>query len=345
MTPLRLAVIGAGHLGRIHARLAAQLDSVRLVAVVDVDPQAREVVAAACGAEPLADARELAGRIDAAIVAVPTRFHHAVTLDLLRNGIHALVEKPITTTPAEADELIDVAKRNGLILQVGHVERFNPIWRDAAKHLAAPRYLEALRYGPFTFRSTDVSVVHDLMIHDIDLALWLVGAEVRHVDAVGGTVVGPHDDVAQARIEFENGTVANLSVSRASYESQRRMRIFSDRRFMSIDMAARTATVVEPGNGLDRIGSGWASLPPDELARLKEHFFDEIVRIEHLPAAEGNAIADELADFADSIRHQRPPRVDGRQGRAALAVCELVCASISAWRREIEPSSPLRRAA
>ena len=344
MKSLRLAVIGAGHLGRIHARLAAQVEGVRVVAVVDVDRAAREEVAAVCGAAPLANVKELTGVADAAVVAVPTRFHHGVALALLRSGVHVLVEKPITTTLAEADDLIELAMRNGLVLQVGHVERFNPVWRQVAAH-SPPRYLEAIRCGPYTFRSTDVSVVHDLMIHDIDLALWLVGADVRRVDAVGGVVVGPHDDLAQARLEFENGAVANLSVSRSSFEAHRRMRVFCEREFVSVDMAGRTATVVRGGARLEQLKSS-AGLSTDEMARLKDRFFDEVLQVEQIPAAEGNAIADELVDFAASIREGRSPRVDGRQGRAALAVCEQVCASISAWRSCIERSSaPVRRAA
>jgi predicted dehydrogenase len=345
MKALRLAVVGAGHLGRVHARLAAGVDRVSLVAVVDVDRGAREEVAAGCGAAAVADIGELLGQVDAAVVAVPTRFHHAVALELLRRGIHVLVEKPITTTLAEADELIDVAGRNGLVLQVGHVERFNPVWRQVSEQISPPLYLEAVRCGPYTFRSTDVSVVHDLMIHDIDLALWLVGADVRRVEAVGGVVVGPHDDLAQARIEFENGSVANLSVSRASFEAVRRMRMFGEREFLSVDMAGRTATVVRGGARLGELRSASRGLSLEETARLKERFFEDVLPVERIGAAEGNAIADELVDFAESIRGGRSPRVDGRAGRAALAVCEQVCASIAAWRSSIERTPAIRRAA
>jgi predicted dehydrogenase len=345
MRPIPLAIIGAGHLGRIHARLAAGLDGVRLVAVADVDERAAQEVAALNGAAACRNARDLVGQIDAAVVAVPTRWHHSVAIELLRSGIHVLVEKPIATTLDEADELIDVARHSGLVLQVGHVERFNPVWRQVASQIGPPRYLEAIRCGPYTFRSTDVSVVHDLMIHDIDLTHWLTGSSVRRVDAVGGTVIGPNDDLAQARLEFANGAVANLSVSRVSYESQRRLRCFSDERFLSVDMAARTATVAERGKDFEAVRAG--SLTPDEQSRLKGEFFERVLPLTRLPATDGNAIADELADFRDSIVESRPPRVDGPAGRAALAVCEQVCRSIAAWRRATEPPvyPPVRRAA
>jgi predicted dehydrogenase len=345
MSPIRLAVIGAGHLGRIHARLAANLEGMRLVAIADVDSEACKEVAAANGALACADVNELIGQIDAAIVAVPTRWHHKVAGDLLRHGVHVLVEKPITTTLAEADELIDLARRNGRVLQVGHVERFNPVWRPVSSHLTPPRYLEVVRCGPYTFRSTDVSVVHDLMIHDIDLALWLTGSAVNRVDAVGGMVIGPHDDLAQARIEFANGAVANLSASRVSYESQRRMRLFSNQGFVSVDMAARTATLARPGEQFANARS--TALPSNEQARLKDRFFEEVIALKQWPAANGNAIADELADFRDSILQQRSPQVNGQAGRAALEVCEQVCRSISAWRQSSDTPAcaPIRRAA
>ncbi len=227
MNRLRVAVIGAGRLGGFHAQKLAQLPEVELVGVADPVESQRSRVAAECRTAAFADYRELCGRIDAAVVAVPTRLHHALGKELLRRGIHVLMEKPLTPTAAEADELVALARRQRLVLQVGHVERFNPALAAASPHLRSPHYLEAVRASGFTFRSTDVGVVLDLMIHDLDVVLSLVRSELRRVDAMGISVLGGHEDVANARLEFANGCVAALSASRVSYEPVRHMQIWS----------------------------------------------------------------------------------------------------------------------
>ncbi|MEX0977936.1 MAG: Gfo/Idh/MocA family oxidoreductase, partial [Pirellulales bacterium] len=214
MNNLKLAVVGAGHLGRIHARLLAEMSDVELVGIVDPLPTARDKAAADCGTSALADHRLLMGRVDGAVIATPTRLHHAVALDFLRAGTPLLVEKPLAATVAEADELVETARRHGTVLQVGHIERFNPAFVAAAGRVGRPRYVDAVRAAPFTGRSTDIGVVHDLMIHDIDLVLSLVDAPLVRVEAVGLPILGQNEDVAQARLEFADGCVANLSASR-----------------------------------------------------------------------------------------------------------------------------------
>lgn len=324
MNALRMAVIGGGHLGRIHGRLLADTPNVHLVAVADPVAASREAAAAGARTAGVADYRELLPQIDAAVVATPTATHRDVALDLIEHGIHVLVEKPITSTTQQAEELVAAARRRGVVLQVGHVERFNPAWKPLAGEIGKPRFIEALRCGPYTFRSTDVSVVLDLMVHDVDLVLSMIDAPVERIDAVGQAVVGPHEDLANARIEFSDGTVANLSASRVSYEAERRMRIFSTSGFASVDFAARTSTLVNVSPQLTAPGFDPAALSPEAKNLFKERLFSDVLPMRRLPAVDGNAIAEELVDFVDSIRTGREPRVTGEQGLAALAVCEKI---------------------
>ncbi len=334
MSRLRVAVIGAGRLGGFHAQKLAQNEHAELVAVVDPQPAPRCRLAAECRAEPLADCRELAGRIDAAVVAAPTQVHHPIALDLLNQGVHVLVEKPLCPTAAEADELVRAARRNGLVLQVGHVERFNPALAAAAPHVSQPppKYLEAVRTGGFTFRSTDVGVVLDLMIHDIDLVLSLVRSPLRRVEALGLSVLGGHEDVANARLEFQCGCVATLSASRVSYRPVRQMHVWTARAFASIDLAARRTTLVRPSETLVQRGFDVDALGPEELGR-KEEILEELLPRQEIQTEPVDALALELADFLESIRTPRLPRVTGEDGRDAVAVAEQILAKIAghAW--------------
>jgi predicted dehydrogenase len=333
MPPLRLAVIGAGRLGSFHAEKIAGRADVELLGVVDPLPANRERVAAKCGTRGLADYNGLVGQIDAAVVATPTRFHHRVALDLLRAGIHVLVEKPICATSAEADELVAAARRQGAVLQVGHVERFNPAFAAAADQVADPKYIEAIRTSGFTFRSTDVGVVLDLMIHDIDLVLSLNPGRLCKVDALGISVLGGHEDVANARLQFQSGCVATLSASRVSYEQARRMQAWSASGFASIDFAARTATLVRPSETLLRQQFDVDALTPEQVAYFRDHLAEEHLPREHLQLAAVDALALELDDFVEAIRGKRPPRVTGQAGRDAVAVAEQILDRITshAW--------------
>ncbi len=205
MTPLRVAVIGAGHLGRIHARIAAGLDDIELVAVADPVAACRDAAAAESKTESVADYRELIGEIDAAIVATPTNTHHTVGIELLSSGIPLLIEKPLANHTAAADDLVNLARKQGLVLQVGHVERFNPALAWAASEVHDPKYIEATRTSGYSFRSTDIGVVLDVMIHDLDIVLALAGSTVTNVEALGISVLGGHEDMATARLTFASG--------------------------------------------------------------------------------------------------------------------------------------------
>jgi len=329
----KLGIIGAGHLGRIHARLARELAGAELVGVADPVARARDRVATECGTRPFANYLDLASRIDAAVVATPTSDHFQVATDLAARGVHMLVEKPMTSTVTQADRLLLQCRRNGVVLRVGHVERYNPALRDALPYLAGAKYIEAVRTSGYPFRSTDIGVVLDLMIHDLDIVLSLVHSDLHHVEALGVSVLGDQEDAAQARLTFENGSVVNLTASRVSYQAQRTMQIWTDRGFTALDFASRNVTHIVPSPAVLRREFDERVLSAHEQAHLKEHLFDDLlVKQSHL-AAPANAIALEQRDFIDSIRSGREIGVTGQQGRAALAIAERVTESIArhAW--------------
>ena len=355
MKPLRLAVIGTGHLGRIHARLASEAPSIDLAAIVEVNPEGTPARGrrSRC-ARPAADLQEVVGDIEAAIVATPTVHHHQVVKQLLDAGVHVLVEKPITLDVAEADDLVATAERQGLVLQVGHVERFNPGLEAVVDQLNDVRYLQATRASGFTFRSTDIGVVMDLMIHDIDVALSLAQSPVAQVTAFGVSVMGGHEDIAQAQIQFENGCLAQLTASRVNYEPARSMQVFTPQGFTTVDFANRKATTIRPTEQLLQRQLDVDSLDADATAHFRDHLFEELLVKSEIEPPESNAIAEEHRDFAESIREQRAPRVSGEAGRNALVVAEQVLASIASHSWDNNPMGrqgammtapiPLRRA-
>jgi predicted dehydrogenase len=334
MRSLRVAVVGAGHLGRIHAQKLVGMEGVRLVGVTDPVEANRAEVAQAHGVQAFAEHRQLAGLVDAAVVATPTRWHHAVAMDLLNRGIHLLVEKPLAPSEAECAELAAAARSKQLVLQVGHVERFNPALAAVLPHARSPKYIEAVRRGPFTFRSTDIGAVLDLMIHDIDIVLSLVDSPLRHVEAMGLSLFGRHEDVVNCRLSFADGCVAALGASRASRTSARAMHIWSRRGFATVDFAARTATLIRPSETLVRRELDVEKLSNDECRRLKDTLLIEHLPAERLPVESCDAITAELMDFTDAIRTGRVPRVTGEQGRDAVAVAERVLAAVSAHQWE-----------
>ncbi len=336
MSRLRAAVIGVGRLGGFHAGKLARIESVELAGVVDPLPSRRNQVAAECGTRALADYHPLLDRIDAAVIATPTQLHHPIALELLDRGIHLLVEKPLCSTAAQADDLVRTARRRGLVLQVGHIERFNPAFGAVSEHLADPKYIEAVRAGQFSFRSTDIGVVLDLMIHDIDLVLSLVRSRVRKVEALGLSVLGGHEDVANARVEFHSGCVAVLSASRVSYQPVRRMHVWTSRAFASVDFAARKSTLVRPSEMLADRRFDLDSLPPEQIEE-KDRLLEELLPREEQQAEPVDALELELHDFLESIRTSRAPRVTGEHGRDALALAERILNKIHAHAWDEKP--------
>ena len=297
--PVRAAVVGVGHLGRHHARVLASLPDVTLVGVVDADAARAADIAHATGAPVVPRVADLIGQVDAVSVAVPTEAHAAVAIPLLDAGIHVLVEKPMTRSIAEADALLAASAHSGAILAVGHIEHFNPAVQAARPHIQDPRFIEVHRLGTFPERSLDIDVVFDLMIHDIGLVLEVVGSDVVGIEAVGVPVLTPRVDIANARLKFANGCIANLTASRISRDQVRKIRFFQRNTYLSVDYKAQEVEVwrlVPQAGAMPRIDGGKLDVQRDEPLKR------------------------ELADFIGAVRERRTPGVTGAQGRAALVL-------------------------
>lgn len=338
MKRVPVAVVGVGHLGKEHARILAGLPGAELVGVVDPDAGQAEQVAARCGTRAFRDHHALAGLARAAVVAAPTQHHHAVAAGLLRQGIHLLVEKPLASSVAQARELVELADRHGAVLQVGHIERFNPAFEELLSRSFRPRYLTAERCGPFTGRSLDVGVVLDLMIHDLDLILALAQAPVARVEAMGAALLGGHEDLAQARVTFANGCVADLAASRVSPEPLRRLRVFAAEGHASVDFASKHVTLMRPSEQLRQRRLDSRRLDPAALASLKAELFTRHVHVEQIDCAarhKADQLTRELEDFLGCARTGARPRVEGRAGLAALELADAVLTSLRASPRRM----------
>ena len=294
---LRIAVVGVGHLGRHHARILSALPGAELTAVVDTNRARAEEEAALHGTMPLFDARELLGRVDAVTVAVPTELHRDIALPFLESGVPVLVEKPMARSLAEADDMIGAAAKGRAALAVGHTERFNPAVAAAGPLLVDPRFIEVHRLGTFPDRSLDIDVVFDLMIHDLDVVLSIVRAEVESIEAVGVPVLTDRVDIANARLRFSNGCIANLTASRISRDRVRKIRFFQPSAYLSIDYAAQKVEVWRLVKG----GGAGPSIQGREL-----------------PVSNEEPLQRELADFIDAVVSGRAPLVPGTEGRRAL---------------------------
>jgi len=295
MPQMRLAVVGAGQFGKNHCRVVHESERARLCAVVDADGGRASAVAAQYGAEALTDYRELRGKVDAAIVAAPTTLHEEIGRGLMEAGIDCLVEKPIATDLDAAGRLVDTAERHGRILQVGHLERFNPAVMELERRATLPLFFEIHRLNLFSPRSLDVDVVLDLMIHDVDIVLALTQAEPSEIRAAGVSILSPKVDIANVRMEFANGCVANLTASRVSTERVRKLRLFQPAQYLALDYTRQDLTVFTVGGGL-QIGFEKAQVKQAEPLKL------------------------ELDAFLDSVETRKPPKCSGRTARLSLGV-------------------------
>ena len=300
--PVRMAVIGVGHLGQHHARLLASMDGVELVGICDINRSRADDVSGKFGGEVFADSRALLGRVDAVSVAVPTIAHVDVALPFLEAGVATLVEKPIAPSVRDADRLVDVAERRGVILATGHTERFNPAVAAALPIISGPRFIEIHRLGTFPERSLDIDVIFDLMIHDLDLLLSVVKSEVTAVEAVGVNVLTAKADIANARLRFASGCIANVTASRISRERVRKARVFQSDAYVSIDYATQEL----------------------EVFRLVKGGARPIIHGGKIEVTSEEPLRRELEDFVDAVRTGRRPGVTGRDGRDALALATRV---------------------
>ncbi|MGQ9498914.1 MAG: Gfo/Idh/MocA family protein [Dissulfurimicrobium sp.] len=298
---IRVAVIGAGYLGRFHAQKYAAMPDVELTGVVDTVPGRAAAVAKETGARAYSDLNEVIGRIDAASVVVPTVHHYKVSKALLAAGVHCLTEKPVTTSVQEADELIGLASKKGLVFQVGHIERFNPAIKVLYERVKQPFFIEAHRLNIFNGRATDVDVVLDLMIHDIDITLGLVRSPVAEILAVGAPVLTPFVDIANARVIFENGCTANFTASRISLDTMRRIRVFQPGGYISADCFKRKNLIVKRVKGAD--------IKNTMVLESIEHDKDNM---------HTDMLYDEIEDFILAVKGIKPPMVTGEAGRMAL---------------------------
>jgi predicted dehydrogenase len=332
MSRIKAAVVGCGHLGTIHAKLLAAREDVDLVAVVDPFAEAATRVAAAHGCRGVSSTAELDGLVDVAVVATPTALHAETAVPLLESGIDLLVEKPVTTTLAEADSIQSAARRHGRIVAVGHVERFNPAWAAAAARVRGPVMVQARRRAPFTFRSLDVGVVLDLMIHDIDLVLSLEPGSLLDVTATGVSASGGHEDAVAAHLRFESGLVADLVASRIHSGVDRSITIWSAGGVVSADFQSKEVESVVPSPAVAAGAFHAADVAASERERLKAAFFEEVLprTVEQLP--QGNAIAAEHDDFLRAVRSRRDPIVTAAAGARALDVALRVLESLTVVR-------------
>ena len=303
MNKLKCAVIGAGHFGKYHVQKYAASPDCELVSVVDTDPKSCAAVAAQTNVATCSDYRVLIDSIDAASIVTPTPTHYAIARDLLSNGIHVLLEKPMTTTLAEADELIKIAALNDAILQIGHIERFNPALTRIEQTITKPEFIEILRLSSYRQRNTEMNVIFDLMIHDLDIVLSLVNSEIESINAKGVCVWSGEIDIINARLIFTNGCVVNITESRISLKSERKIRIFSRHDgYHSIDLQNGTS----------------------EHYRIKDRSRQDFNRQSYPRITDADPLLDEIKHFIDCIKNKTPPKVGGSEGRSALVLAQRV---------------------
>ncbi|MGH8252450.1 MAG: Gfo/Idh/MocA family protein [Steroidobacteraceae bacterium] len=310
MDKLRVAVIGVGYLGRFHAQKYSAIPGCTLVAVVDERNDVGNAVAAELGTRALTDYRELLGKVAAVSIVTPTASHFDITRAFLESGAHVLVEKPITETVEQARSLVAAARKAGRVLQVGHLERFNPAIVAAEPHMGTPRFIDCQRLAPFRERGTDVNVVLDLMIHDLDIVQSIVGSEIEHIDAVGTPVFSSEIDIANARIRFANGCVANATASRVSLKTERRLRVFQDDAYLSLDLQQKILTVIRK----QPVTTGDTKLP----VSIDEQSFEP-----------GDALRSEIEAFLASCRGERAVAVSGEDGARALQTAVAIAAAVN----------------
>lgn len=332
--PLRVAVVGVGHLGSIHARILSQSPLAELACVVDADAERAGKLGAELGCSALHALADLPRDLDAAIVAVPTVAHADVASVLLERGVACLVEKPLAATLADADRILAAAQRGRARLAVGHVERFQPGVRKLRELALAPRFIECHRLAPFSFRSTDVGVVHDLMIHDLDLVLDLVDAPLEWIDAAGGAILTETEDIASVRLVFKNGARANVTASRASLQPMRRLRLFSPEAYVSLDLHKNYGLLVRKGPRWVEGREALRTLSPAELAARGDLASQGLIEITELElSGSERPLQAELASFLAAVAQDREPEVTGLDGRRALELADQIAARIRehAW--------------
>ncbi len=329
MKTVRVAVIGAGHMGRLHARFYGAIPDAELVAIVDKDPARAKALAKEHGGRVESDVSAVIGQVDAVSVAVPTVDHAVVAEPLIRAGVPTLIEKPLAGTVEEARRLATLAREQGVLVHVGHTERFNPVVKAISAMNIVPKFIEVQRVSPFRFRSADIGAVMDIMIHDIDVLLHLVGDRVARVDAVGVSVLGPHEDVANARITFEGGCVANLTASRLALKTERRIRVFSREAYISVDYQKKTGIAVKKAQNLDILKLA-RERNAEDLSQLRGVDFGSMMHVEPLVVSDTDPLRAELESFLAAVRGDAVTGgATAEDGVAAVELAQTIVARIA----------------
>jgi predicted dehydrogenase len=333
MSKLKVGVVGVGHLGKIHARVYSELPLIELVAVADIDQEQAQTTAAKYGCKALADYHEMIEQVDAVSVVVPTDLHFQVSADFIKAGKHVIVEKPMTLNLQEAEEMVSLGRKHNIILQVGHVERFNPAVVAVREYIDKPRFIECDRISAFSFRSMDVGVVLDMMIHDIDIALAFVDSPVEEIDAMAVSVVGRHEDMANARILFKNGCIANLRASRVSRKTMRKIRIFQEDTYVSLNYGTHKAQVFKKTGEFD----------PKMLLEFKQRapsvedaqkvMFEKLLAIHEIDIVFEEPLKKELESFVHSIGKGGEPVVSGELGLKTMQIAAHILEAIKTHKR------------
>jgi predicted dehydrogenase len=330
-------------MGRHHARIYSELDSCELVAVVDKNAESAGEVASQYGAVSCGRLSDMPGHLDAASVAVPTVYHAEVAIPLMERGVHVLVEKPLAPDGTSARQLLEASRKHQRLLQVGHSERFNPVVRAMLRMEVTPRFIETTRVSPFTFRSADIGVVFDMMIHDIDIVLHLVKQRNYTLDAVGVSVLGVTEDVANARIRFANETVANLTASRLALKTERKIRVFAPTAYLSMDYQKKSGVAIKVADNIDLIRMA-RERNFEDLSQMQNLDFGSMVKIEPLQVDDVEPLRAEIESFLDSVRTRSAAAVSAEDGLAAVEMAEQITQAVHAqdWGRGLTPAANTR---
>ena len=329
MKALRVGLVGAGRMGELHARVYSELSDVQLVGIVDIDYDRAAALANRYHTKAFSNPQELITQVQAVSIATPTDTHLEIGGQFLTRAIPTLIEKPLAPSTDQAKQLLALAQEHNTFIQVGHTERFNPAVRALSTYNFSPRFIEAVRVSPFPFRSMDVGAVLDMMIHDIDLVLHLVGSEPVAVEAVGANILAEHEDLANARLTFADGCVANLTCSRLALATQRTFRIFSDDLYISLDLHKKTGFTVSKSRNADRVSQTLAKLSSGQTDSAAPDW-TQLVQTQPLVIDQAEPMRLQVEDFVNSVRTAAPPAVTGSDGAAAVAAAEAIVQAIMA---------------
>jgi len=331
---LRVGVVGVGPMGQGHVKHyhgLAHSAGCELVGVVDRDPARRADAALKTGARAFADAKELLGKVDAVSIATPTSTHEELTKLFVSNGVHVLVEKPMAPSTQAAQNMLDAANEAGVVLQIGHIERFNPAFKAAKEVVSDPRYVIADRLSPYAFRSMDIGVVLDLMIHDLDIVLEFLSDEVESVEAIGIPVLSPSEDMCDARLRFADGAIADIRASRVSMKRMRKIRMFQRNAYLSIDYQNNSISIFKKSQAYEKGEIDPHAIDPKALEDPYSFVFGELLDVEEHSITSTDALRDELRSFMEAVRGHHPPEVTGAHGLRAVKLADQIQATVQTY--------------